>query len=180
MNTHGAMMMVTASPHIEIDESPEFIAFLNTLIAPLDGVEVLRPPEGYDRYICLHVRVGSGPDTDEIKAQYPTKFLPLSFYADAVKEFLNDHPEERVFCQVSTDSRRPEDVREELRGLIGSDKIDFASLDSSAMDAFWLMAKSKWDLFVRPDSQFSALPTLLSQPKKLVKPVWSPPAEDIA
>ena len=99
--------------------------------------------------------------------EYPLKFPSMSFYVESIRDSIA--PDEEVYCLILTDGDA-EQVSKEIKSQIEGVTFDIMPY-LTTLEAFWLMARpNTWDIFIRPDSQYSGLPCLLSQVKKIITP----------
>ena len=146
-------------------EEQHFLWTLRKMIAPLQPLNCIHPPK--DRLsIALHVREGGGYDPSDLSVYMPYKSPPFCFYPiclNKVLELLDGKP---VFCFVFTDAKDPALVVERLKKEIPADApISFHyretgnSHSNNVLEDFFSF--QNFDILIRPDSNFSIVPSLI-------------------
>lgn len=150
-------------PSFVVDwKDPTFRALAREMISPRAELKVLKPPKDH-LSVALHVREGGGYDFNGF-ASFPTKFPPLSFYIEGLKCVLEKFPEESIYCYLFTDAIHPEELAHKIQAALPK-KIEFAYRernnvhDANVLEDFFSLFE--FDVLIRPDSNFSLVPSLI-------------------
>ena len=152
--------------HFRVDfEDPEFLWMLRKLIAPLKPLPCIHPPKGHVS-VAIHVREGGGFDPAHLSSYAPHKSPPFCFYTICLSKVLEILGGKAVFCFVFTDAKDPAAVAERLKREIPAGyPITFHyretnnSHSNNVLEDFFSF--QNFDVLIRPDSNFSIVPSLL-------------------
>lgn len=179
----------------ELKEIQEFRKEIRKMIAPLDPIDLIFPPQGVQS-IALHIRSGRGFDRPRLGEDYfdlsekqtfepdfvpimrkrysdlgfPGRFLPEKFYGDAVKflsKYLN-HPS--LYVYIFTDDPNPEDIKNRLIHYVGLDNVIFNSRKGEGGSKINVIEDffsiTNFDYLIRPrKSHFSQVAEFISDHK---------------
>ena len=146
-------------------ENQEFLWTLRKMIAPLRPLHCTRPPKN-QLSIAIHVREGSGHDPMNLSLHFPYKSPPFCFYSTCLNRVLEILGEKPVFCFIFTDAKDPAAVAQRLaKDVPANYPISFhyrepnSSCSNSVLEDFFSF--QNFDILIRPDSNFSIVPSLL-------------------
>ncbi len=161
--------------HFDVDwKNTEFRTIVKELLAPKRPLATIEVPQNCIS-IALHVREGGGFDTDHTRYYAPKKLPPLHFYIDGLLKMLEYFKGKSIYCHVFTDAVNPESIIENIRaGIKNNHSIVFAYRkennhhDSNILEDFFSFFK--FDAMIRPQSNFSIIPSLLKDYAILIHP----------
>lgn len=132
-------------------------------IAPNHPVDLILPPSGKIS-IALHFREGGGFDFSI--EQWPVKLPGVDFYVQGLLKVMELTENRPLFCQVFTDARHPYAFIERLQqALPASSPIEFRARrgrnrhNKNVLEDFFSLFH--YDILIRPQSNFSIIPSLL-------------------
>lgn len=151
-------------------KDPAFRKIAQEMLSARAELRLTRPPK--DKLsIAMHVREGGGYDINGF-AHFPVKFPPLSFYVEGLKAVLERFPKEPIYCYLFTDALDPEGlVLNILKELPDAKNIEFAYRkennihDANVLEDFFSLFE--FDVLIRPDSNFSIVPSLIHDYKMI-------------
>lgn len=135
------------------------------MIAPIHPLSLTIPPEGSIN-IAIHVREGGGLDTEEGKLAFAPKLPPHSFYIDTLSVLLAFFEGFPVHCHFFTDALNPQAVINQIiDNLPNFPSVTFDyrrennTPNKNVLEDFFSLFH--FDILIRPDSNFSLIPSLL-------------------
>ncbi len=153
----------------------EFRAQARAMLAPRKPLECVKPPEGTTS-IAIHVREGGGYDVPTAHLEDPLKFPPLSFYQACLAQALEQIRGQPVYCHVFTDALHPEPIVNALQDAVkhtGSITFDWRKQNNGPhthiLEDFFSLFE--FDILIRPQSNFSIVPSLLKDYLLVYSPV---------
>lgn len=156
-------------------KDPTFRTIVKHAITPLSNLSLTVPPQGVVS-IALHLRQGGG--YDQYKTYFfenPLKIPPLSFYVTALREVLHLFKGYPIYCHIFTDAADPQKLLEELQNqflvtplLQFSCRSDLNRHDQNVLEDFFSLFH--FDVLIRPESNYSMIPNLLSDYAVVVSP----------
>lgn len=146
-------------------KDPIFSAMIKKLIAPKKKLPLIYPPKE-KLSIAMHVRQGGGFDTDDIHLKIPLKAPPISFYIESLYKIHQDFPERPLYCYIFTDAQNPENLYSQIEKALPLDMniiFDYRKEKNHhnlnvLEDLFSLC---NFDILIRPESNFSIIPTII-------------------
>lgn len=134
------------------------------MLAPKKPLALITPPR--DRIsIAMHVREGGGFDRN-LGLSLPLKSPPKEFYLAGLRYMVASFPGCSFFCHIFTDSQTPELLAAEFRQALPAHvEIEFSYRqtanrhDANVLEDFFSFFN--FDLLIRPQSNFSLIPSLL-------------------
>ncbi len=125
--------------------------------------------------VAIHVREGGGFDSDHTRYYAPKKLPPMEFYVEALLKIRELFPEQELYCHVFTDALCPQDLVDILRASIQDDPlVSFGCRtennrhDTNVLEDFFSLFN--FDALIRPQSNFSIVPSLLKDYSVLIFP----------
>lgn len=142
------------------------------MIAPKKSVSLTLPPPGV-RSIAIHARQGGNHEYASPQYDAPLKRPPMTFYRDALQKIVELYPDEPFFCQIFTDAIHPEEVAAVItEGLPAHIEVRYRTEGNSdstnVIDDFFSLFH--YDILIRPESNFSMVPSLLHDYDLLIVP----------
>ncbi len=149
--------------YFELDwENEHFRAQCLELIAPKSSLKLTKLQENAIN-IAIHVREGGGFDHDDMKQKFPRKLPPLEFYRTGLAAVLKLLPGKPIYCHIFTDARVPQLILESFKAVFPTIKFGcrqgFNSHDRNVLEDFFSLFQ--FDILIRPQSNFSIIPSLL-------------------
>jgi hypothetical protein len=147
----------------EVDwKDPKFRKMVKRLIAPKKKLKLEVPP-GETINVAVHIREGGTVDDDETKARLPLKLPPMHFYLDGLEFVLSKYPDNPVTCHVFTDAVDPSLLIQKLKAAFPQ-KVHFTyravnRCGKNVLEDFFSFFH--FDCLIRPQSNFSIIPSLL-------------------
>jgi hypothetical protein len=132
------------------------------LLAPKKALQLVYP---YDDCIsiAIHIREGGNIDTDHTRYYAPYKLPPIDFYIDALKNMIDLFPKRELYCFVFTDALKPDVIVKKLQTLFPQVTFDYRKKGNGpknyVLEDFFSFFE--FDALIRPDSNFSIIPSLL-------------------
>ncbi len=134
------------------------------MIAPKRKLQLPRLQEGAI-HVALHLREGGGFDFDDFRTRFPLKLPPLHFYIDGLRAVLELFPGKKVECHVFTDALNPEALVRQIEEMIPNAQVQFRfrkggnHFNRNVLEDFFSLFL--FDVLIRPQSNFSMIPSLL-------------------
>jgi hypothetical protein len=148
-----------------------------SMIAPKKTLPLVHPPENCIS-IALHYRDGGGFD-HTIRA-WPLKFPRLDFYLDALQKVVELTRGRSLYCFVFTDARHPLSVVKELKSAFPQIQFEARRQKNryylNVLEDFFSFFQ--FDILIRPQSNFSMVPSLLHDFAICHFPVHAEPFQD--
>lgn len=149
--------------YFDVDwKSETFRAHCLEYIAPKQQLLLTKPLENGIN-IAIHVREGGGFDQDDMKRKFPNKLPPLRFYQEGLAEVLRLLPDKPIYCHIFTDARVPQLIVDRLKTNLPQIKFGCRqgpnSFDRNILEDFFSLFH--FDILIRPQSNFSIIPSLL-------------------
>lgn len=146
-------------------ENQYFLWTLREMIAPLKALNYTFPPKD-QLSIAIHVREGGGYDPSNLSTYAPHKSPPFCFYSICLNRVLEILGERPIFCFIFTDAKDPAPIALQLKNEIPAGyPISFHYRESNnshknnVLEDFFSF--QNFDILIRPDSNFSIVPSLL-------------------
>ena len=170
--------------HFNVDwDDVGFVELLRNEIKPLVPIAAIEIPEGH---ICVavHVRWGSGPDTNFFQTRsplkifvdkkYPLRFPPEKFYIDHIDLLAHYLAPKPLYVHVFTDHPQPAELVGRFRAGLTSQNViinfrdqDGYSTDHDLEDFFGL---TQFEYMIRPESHFSLLASKIGKTRFVIYP----------
>jgi hypothetical protein len=146
-------------------KDPAFRKSVLRLLAPRTSLPLIRPPADTVN-IALHIREGGSVDDAATRARLPLKFPPLEFYQEALSYIVAKYPGRQILCHLFTDAADPSRFIAPLEKALASsgDRVRFAYRQEKPKDLHVLadfFSLFHFDCLIRPQSNFSIIPSLL-------------------
>ena len=146
-------------------KDPLFRKAALAMIAPRCEITYMHP-EGSGIHVALHLREGGELDSEYIQNLFPLKFPPLLFYVEGLLAVLKLFPGFSIDCFVFTDAIDPANWVAHIKAMLPPDapivfryrKNNSPRRNALLSDFFSLFL---YDVLIRPQSNFSMLPSLL-------------------
>ncbi len=143
-------------------------------VAPKYSISLTIPPKEVVS-LAIHVREGGGYDTENIRWEAPLKLPPMHFYTDALRKVVELLGNRKIYCHVFTDAVNPQEIVEKIRASVpfGVD-ISFRyreknnRFDRNILEDFFSLLQ--FDILIRPQSNFSLVPSLIHDYAVVVSP----------
>ena len=152
--------------HFQVDwENHQFRQIAREMISPKEELQLIYPPPGRIS-VAIHVREGGGKDPDGFTLRDPLKCPPVAFYAECFKTALNLLKGKPIYCRLFTDALHPEEIADAI--LLGVDdpsrvvmeyRREDNNPDANVLEDFFSLFH--YDILIRPESNFSIIPSLL-------------------
>lgn len=142
-------------------------------IKPVNNIKTIIPPRDCVS-VALHVREGGGRDSNTCFSMIPFKFPPMQFYKDALMKVINCFENKAIYCFVFTDALNPKEIISQLQSSVNNASVIFDyrkennSPVSNVLEDFFSFFN--FDVLIRPDSNFSIIPSLLNDYAIIVSP----------
>lgn len=125
--------------------------------------------------IALHMRMGGGFDSEAEKRRVPTKFPPINFYEQGIRQMIDSYGKEKAFyIHLFTDHPNPGDLANQLKAKFPDVDIEFGfrqgknSHDSGVYADMFGM--SKFEALIRPWSGLSQVAEIIGIATKIFEP----------
>jgi hypothetical protein len=132
------------------------------LIAPRSNLQLTKPLKNFLN-IAIHVREGGDFDHDDMKQKFPKKLPPLEFYKNGLAAVLRHLPGKPIYCHIFTDARVPQLILDSFKtafpGIKFGCRQGFNRHDRNVLEDFFSLFL--FDILIRPQSNFSIIPSLL-------------------
>lgn len=146
-------------------KNPEFRCFISQLIAPKKSISVIRP-DPHSINVALHFREGGGFDSAASYQSQPKKFPPFAFYEKSLHHLLTLFPLAPIHCHIFTDALFSQEFVQKLHPIFSSYpslrftyRKDNNRHDQNILEDFFSFFN--FDILIRPDSNFSLIPSLI-------------------
>ena len=171
---------VRCTPHLprfEVDwEQPAFREMMRTLVSPRAALNLPYLPTDH-LCIAVHWRKGTGVDATSEADRVPLKLPPDSFYLESVKAVLEQVRERPCYLFLFTDHSKPSELMKKLqqvvphqiRGRISWEHRSPSECRECVLEDLFHMAR--FDVLIRPCSNFSYLAAKLGNPILEVAPL---------
>lgn len=124
--------------------------------------------------VAVHVRRGGGFDPGDSHYLWPLRFVPDSYYIDALRIVCNRFPNQPIYAHIFTDDSDPASIirryADALHGLpiTFGGRIEGNRHDLHIVEDF--LAMMDFDCIVRSQSNFSLLPAKIGKCKLAISP----------
>jgi hypothetical protein len=153
-------------PYFAVDwENPEFRKEVCELVAPKESLQLLSGPLSSVR-VAIHFREGGTYDSPGVIEQFPMKFPPFSYYIDALLKVIELFPNKPIFCYLFTDTPNTGYVANRIKHampLEANVSFEFRKRSNhwraNVLEDFFSLFQ--FDILIRPQSNFSLIPSLL-------------------
>ncbi len=157
---------VNELPYFETNwKDKQFRSLITQLIVPKKEIQTVEVQKNCIN-IAVHVREGGGFDKSNIQLELPTKLPPISFYKEGLSRIIELFPGRALYFYIFTDSQNPEEIAIQLQEFVGKNdliKFDWRKEnnfhDTNVLEDFFSLFK--FDVLIRPQSNFSFIPTLM-------------------
>lgn len=163
---------MNSSNYFSVDWKDEnFRQTVLPLLAPKKELLLICP---YDDCIsiAIHIREGGSIDTDHTRYYAPYKLPPMCFYIDALKNMIDLFPKRKLYCFIFTDALKPDLLASKLKTLFPEITFDYRKKGNgpknNVLEDFFSFFN--FDALVRPDSNFSIIPSLLHDYAVVISP----------
>ncbi len=149
--------------YFDVDwKNEQFRAECLELIAPKGSLKLIKPLDNFIN-IAIHVREGGGFDHDDMKQKFPRKLPPLEFYRNGLAAVLPLLPSKPIYCHIFSDARVPQFLLESFKtafpGIKFGCRQGLNRHDRNVLEDFFSLFL--FDILIRPQSNFSIVPSLL-------------------
>ncbi len=149
--------------YFDVDwENEHFRAECLDLIAPKSSLQLIKLQENSIN-IAIHFREGGGFDHDDMKQKFPKKLPPLEFYTNGLAAVLKLLPDKPIYCHIFTDARVPQLILGSFKAAFPTTQFGcrqgFNRYDRNVLEDFFSLFQ--FDILIRPQSNFSIIPSLL-------------------
>lgn len=127
--------------------------------------------------IALHIRTGGGfsADNARVKAEMPSKFPPIEFYVEGLREMIKGYgPNEKFYVHIFTDDPNPSKLAADIKEKFPDIDLEFGYRtednrhDANVLDDFFNMAQFKG--LVRPWSGLSQAAEVIGNHEMIYEP----------
>ncbi len=159
----------------EVDwKDPVFRKQALEMIAPKNKLQLARPPKG-GVSIAIHARDGGNFEYKSPQYDAPLKRPPMSYYRDALQKVVKLFPGKPLYCFIFTDAVEPESIVDMITEGLAPDTpiiIDWRrdATDDPKNVVADFFSLFHYDVLIRPESNFSMVPSLLKDYDVLVVP----------
>jgi len=157
----------------DFEKDSHFAVELKKMLQPKQKPTPLHIPKKSIK-VAIHVRTGRGFDSDEQKKRFPLRFLPPDYYSEQLKRILPLFNKKPVHIQLFTEAKNPKPLADILKESVKPRKITISyrkkgnQHDKNVVQDLYHM--SKFDVLIRPWSQYSRIAQFLGTPKLVVFP----------
>lgn len=164
-------------PYFDVDwKDQRFRSIALDMLRPKKNLELCDCP--LDKMtVAIHVRTGKGFDAEDCTRSAPNNVPPMEFYYYALKYLIDIYPDRELYFHIFTDDPKPKLIATVIENYIKSlttapFSIHFRTSRNRQdlnviVDFFSLF---QFDCLIRPDSNFSRVPSLLKDYKVLIYP----------
>lgn len=191
----GTLYVIPYFPESLSDHTPEknfyyftvdwkesgFKSEIKKMITPLYPKTQLEFPA--DRIsVAVHVRLGGGFDTDEIKRKMPLKMPPESFYKEQIRHIYELLDHQPLYVYVFTDDQDPPSVMERLQDDTRDLDIQYDcrregnAHNLNVLEDFLDM--TRFECLIRPESNYSIVAEKIADFRIVISPAhftWTGP-----
>lgn len=159
---------------MEIDwESPGFREELRRCIQPKKPIPPLPKPK--DRIsVAIHLRLGSGYDSSSASYDVPHKIPFIEYYFEQLEQLIKLCGNRPLYVYLFTDDPNPISLKQQFEDLFSHENILFACRtdvnrhDLNVIEDFFALLE--FDCLIRPESNFSIIPSLMKEYQLLIYP----------
>lgn len=135
------------------------------MLEPKENITVITPPSSTIN-IAVHIREGGGFDTDHTRLWDPLKLPPIDFYIEALLNVLERFNGRSFYCYIFTDALNPSLLAVRLQQAVPKDisiEWDYRKKGNhhTANVLVDFFSFSQFDVLIRPQSNFSIVPSLI-------------------
>ncbi|GMU19297.1 MAG: hypothetical protein AMXMBFR12_04890 [Candidatus Babeliales bacterium] len=146
--------------------NPEFLKEIRRQIKPKAPLDLPKLDDSKIN-IAIHIRRGGGFDEPLISRlcrqpadmSFPLKFPPMRYYIEQLRKICNSCKNTTLYVYIFTDDKNPISLMNELKSHIKHDNITFkCRVRGNAHNKnlmYDMFAMTKFDILIRPDSNFS-------------------------
>jgi hypothetical protein len=166
--------------YFDVDwKDPYFRELVKEMITPIHDI-ITVPTDLNSVNVAIHVREGGGFDNDHTRYYAPTKLPPIDFYIEQLQKVIEMFPQKSLYCHIFTDSLNPEMVARIIESGVEvspSNSISFKFRsdgnrhDANVLEDFFSIFN--FDVLIRPQSNFSIVPSLLKDFAVMIHPKTS-------
>lgn len=146
-------------------KNKEYRRIVREMISLKRTLQLVHPPEEMVS-IAIHVREGGGFDDPKYPLYDPPKCPPIHFYIDSLLQVLELLKGKQIYCHIFTDAREPKVILDTIQQMIPSDtRIIFTCRENNnchnanVLEDFFSLFN--FDILIRPQSNFSIVPSLI-------------------
>ena len=152
-----------------------FVDELRKNIAPLQGLDLITPPEGYIS-IAAHVRDGGAypGDNAKEKERCPLRFVPRDFFIQQIERIARMFPDDNLYVFIFTDHPNPEKLMAKFQKKLNNPRItcdcrrENNSHKTNVLEDFFSMMQ--FDCLIRPGSHYSRFVQRLGYNRVVIYP----------
>ncbi len=153
-------------PYFTVDwEDPYFLEVMKKMIAPKKRIKTVNLPQ--DRLsIALHIRTGDGFDSEEVKAFFPLKFPPLSFFIWQLVDLCHFFEEQPLYVHIFSDAFDIKAITSEIKSRVNHRNIEFGCREDgndwqhNVLEDFFSL--TKFDISIHGSSNFAFCAAILA------------------
>jgi hypothetical protein len=170
--------------HFQADwKNPQFRQAVREMVSPKKPLTLIEPPKSR-LSIAIHVREGGGYDGNDRYDVWPLKFPRIRFYIESLQSVIYEHGEKPLYCFVFTDAEHPSAIVEQIQNALPRE-IDIIfdwrkknnSHSANVLEDFFSFFN--FDILIRPQSNFSLIPSLLHDYLAVYSPEMEPVGRQI-
>lgn len=162
--------------YIKVDwDDPDFRAEMVKCLTTKKEIEAVSLPSGFIT-VGVHVRRGGGHDHYEsCRLSWPLKFPPDSYYIQQIRRLADIFKDSLLYVYVFTDDLNPQEIVKNYKAILNNPNILFDCRwkgngpNNNIIDDFFAM--TKFDCFIRCESNFSIMATKLAQHSIMIAPI---------
>ena len=187
--------------HRKVEYSQEFIAYMRQMLKSRLQEGIILNSYDDTETVALHIRTGGSaihvydPETDttetkdvsEIgnhkvlynydsyyKDRFPTKFLPIEYYACQLNQLAILYPKQRLHVYIFTDDSNPLEIKKQLEALTQSNFFTFECRpnnrhDKHVVEDLELMSQCKY--LIRSESTLAIIAEFLGKHTCVISPI---------
>lgn len=153
-------------------KDPDFRLLVKSLIMPKKKLQLIEP-SSESVNIAVHARLGGGYDSRSMNHSFPLKLPSFNFYIDGLKKIASYFEGRSLYCFVFTDDPDPETVAKLLKEGVNDERIVFDYRKENhhtknVLEDFFSFFN--FDALVRPDSNFSIIPSVINDYAIVISP----------
>jgi len=153
-----------------------FRSIVLKMLRPIKAIKLCHCP--LDKItVAVHARTGRGYDAEDCIRSAPNNVPPLEFYHEALKSLINIYPDRELYFHIFTDDPEPNVIATGIENYIKNIATAPFSVhyrtsknrqNLNVIEDFFSLFQ--FDCLIRPDSNFSRVPSLLKEYKVLIYP----------
>ena len=153
-----------------------FRSIVLKMLRPIKAIKLCHCP--LDKIpVAVHARTGRGFDAEDCIRSAPNNVPPLEFYHEALISLINIYPDRELYFHIFTDDPEPNVIATDIENYIKNIATAPFSVhyrtsknrqNLNVIEDFFSLFQ--FDCLIRPDSNFSRVPSLLKEYKVLIYP----------